>query len=154
MELSSNITFLEASILLLLAVPGLFVKSKKNRYYFWYSLFLIVYISLLRRTPGHFQPPRFTFAKLTFMSALLNTLFYIPLGFFCRKKYWLPFALSLAVEIIQHFAGMGMFDITDIVFNCLGAGCGMMLHVLCQRFPNQIQNGPEVSYAAASKEEM
>ena len=72
---------------------------------------------------------------------VVNVALFIPYGILAReitrKKLLFPLlsgiAVSLAIELIQLFTEVGIFDINDIMYNVLGvlAGCGIC--VLCNK---------------------
>ena len=104
-----------------------------------YSVFLILYITLLRRAPGYDENVRLTLKFLPnaglWAGDLLNLVLYIPLGWTAQKclrssKKKVIFgglALSVCCEEIQYITTRGYADVNDILFNTLGATIGARL---------------------------
>lgn len=73
------------------------------------------------------------FSTFNIRLALINTIVFIPLGFFYKdlfdKKIFLFLFLSLAplFELLQVVAKTGVFDITTIIFNEIGLLIGILL---------------------------
>lgn len=75
---------------------------------------------------------------------LLNILLFVPLGFllptmtkFFRKFIvvtFFGFMASLAIETIQFFTSLGIFDIDDLLNNTLGAFVGYILFFFCIKY--------------------
>ena len=103
-----------------------------------YSVFLILYITLLRRAPGYNENIRLHL-KLwpnagVWAGNLLNLILYVPFSWTSRR--WKPnrkrivviaFILSVGCEVLQFATGRGMTDVNDILFNTLGAAVGVWL---------------------------
>ena len=101
-------------------------------------MFLILYITLLRRAPGYNENIR-VHLKLwpnagVWAGNLLNLILYIPFGW--TGQGWksngkrivvAAFLLSVGCEVLQYFTGRGMADVNDILFNTLGAAAGIWL---------------------------
>ncbi len=80
------------------------------------------------------------------MNLLINIVLFVPWGIFLGKKLekwdgyrWtvvgiLGMILSLCYELIQHFAGIGCFDVDDIVLNCVGTLLGYGLFVVYHNY--------------------
>lgn len=104
-----------------------------------YSVFLILYITLLRRAPGYDENIRLTLKLLPnaglWAGNLLNLVLYIPLGWTAQKYLQRPrgkvifgaLALSVCCEGIQYITTRGYADVNDILFNALGAAIGACL---------------------------
>lgn len=104
-----------------------------------YSVFLILYITLLRRAPGYDENIRLTLKFLPnaglWAGNLLNLVLYIPLGWMAQKYLQRPrgkvifgaLALSVCCEGIQYITTRGYADVNDILFNALGAAIGACL---------------------------
>ena len=110
-----------------------------------YSVFLVLYITLLRCAPGYDEEIRW---HLSFWSGaglwagnLLNLALFLPLGWTAagltkrRIKGILlvvlcAFALSLCCETTQYLLGRGQADSNDIFFNTLGAAVGAVLRAV------------------------
>ena len=103
-----------------------------------YSVFLILYITLLRRAPGY-NENIWLHLKLwpdagVWAGNLLNLALYIPFGWTSQR--WKPnrkriivaaFMISVCCEVLQYFTGRGMADVNDVLFNALGAAVGIWL---------------------------
>ena len=140
--ISGNLSALEAAALLVLAVLAWLARKQFRMLPAIYSMFLVLYITLLRRAPGYDEEIRW---HLAFWSGvglwagnLLNLALFVPLGWTaaglakCRAKGILfvvlfAFTLSLCCEIAQYLLGRGQADSNDIFFNTLGAAVGAAL---------------------------
>lgn len=140
--ISGNLSALEAVALLVLAVLAWLTRKRFPILPVVYSVFLVLYITLLRRAPGYDEEIRW---HLAFWSGvglwagnLLNLALFVPLGWTaaglakCRAKGILfvvlfAFTLSLCCEIAQYLLGRGQADSNDIFFNTLGAAVGAVL---------------------------
>lgn len=140
--ISGNLSALEAAALLVLAVLAWLARKQFPMLPAIYSVFLVLYITLLRRAPGYDEEIRW---HLAFWSGvglwagnLLNLALFVPLGWTaaglakCRAKGILfvvlfAFTLSLCCEIAQYLLGRGQADSNDIFFNTLGAAVGAVL---------------------------
>lgn len=140
--ISGNLSALEAAALLVLAVLAWLARKQFPMLPAIYSVFLVLYITLLRRAPGYDEEIRW---HLAFWSGvglwagnLLNLALFVPLGWTaaglakCRAKGILfvvlfAFTLSLCCEIAQYLLGRGQADSNDIFFNTLGAAVGAAL---------------------------
>lgn len=140
--ISGNLSALEAAALLVLAVLAWLARKQFRMLPAIYSVFLVLYITLLRRSPGYDEEIRW---HLAFWSGvglwagnLLNLALFVPLGWTaaglakCRAKGILfvvlfAFTLSLCCEIAQYLLGRGQADSNDIFFNTLGAAVGAAL---------------------------
>ena len=103
-----------------------------------YCVFLILYITLLRRAPGYNESIRLRL-KLwpnagVWAGNLLNLILYIPYGATSwqwrregKKIVAVGFALSVFCEVLQYLTGRGMADVNDMLFNTLGAAVGVWL---------------------------
>lgn len=79
-----------------------------------------------------------------FEEILLNILLFVPFGFllptmakFFRKLIvtgLLGFLTSVAIETIQFFTGLGIFDIDDLLNNTIGALAGYILFFFCIKY--------------------
>lgn len=135
---SANLTVPEIAILIVLGLLA-WLNRKDNQ---WlpttYSVFLILYITLLRRAPGYNESIRLHL-KLwpnagVWAGDFLNLILYVPFGWTSRR--WKPnrkriviiaFILSVCCEVLQYFTGRGMADVNDVLFNTLGAVVGVWL---------------------------
>ena len=126
-------------------------KVRKKNYYIplIYSIFLIIYITLLRRTPGYDEHLRLKIGRweeADFLAGvILNTFLYIPLGYtgyICRKRIenkklkkgsvvinsvLMGICLSICCEILQYFTKRGWADINDVLFNIIGTITGVVI---------------------------
>ena len=103
-----------------------------------YCVFLILYITLLRRAPGYNESIRLRL-KLwpnagVWAGNLLNLIRYVPYGVTSwqwkregKKIVVAGFALSVFCEVLQYLTGRGMADVNDVLFNTLGAAVGVWL---------------------------
>lgn len=152
-----NLSYGEAVCLLALAVLVWLLCKRVPWAVVAYSVFLILYITLLRRSPGTtgiwLIQPRSLVNPAELAAATLNALLYFPLGMTGarfwreavlprnasqrRRKYrkWLSWglliigslALSVACEVIQYYTGCGWADINDVLANVFGMVLGMIL---------------------------
>ena len=140
--ISGNLSALEAAALLVLAVLAWLARKQFRMLPAIYSMFLVLYITMLRRAPGYDEEIRW---HLAFWSGvglwagnLLNLALFVPLGWTAagltkrRAKGILfvvlfAFTLSLCCEIAQYLLGRGQADSNDIFFNTLGAAVGAAL---------------------------
>ena len=75
---------------------------------------------------------------------ILNILLFVPFGFLFptmlkkMRKFFiivpLGLALSLMVETVQFFTGLGIFDVDDLLNNTIGAWCGYILFFFCIKY--------------------
>ena len=133
---SANLTVPE--IVILVAIGLLAWLNRKDKHWLptAYSVFLILYITLLRRAPGYNENIRLHL-KLwpnagVWAGNLLNLILYVPFGW--TSQVWKPnrkrivvaaSILSVCCEVIQYFTGRGMAEVNDILFNTLGAAVGI-----------------------------
>ena len=140
--ISGNLSALEAAALLVLAVLAWLARKQFPMIPAIYSVFLVLYITLLRRAPGYDEEIRW---HLAFWSGvglwagnLLNLALFVPLGWTAagltkrRAKGILfvvlfAFTLSLCSEIAQYLLRRGQADSSEIVFTTLGAAVGAAL---------------------------
>ena len=140
--IGGNLSALEAVALLVLAVLVWLARKRLPMLPVVYSVFLVLYITLLRRAPGYDEEIRWHLALWSgaglWAGNLLNLALFLPLGWTaaglakCRVKGILfvvlfAFALSLCCEIAQYLLGRGQADSNDIFFNTLGAAVGAAL---------------------------
>ena len=104
----------------------------------FYGVFLILYITLLRREPGYNENIRL-YLKLwpdadVWAGNLLNVVLYIPFGWAIQRwkqsrkiSTGSAFLLSVCCELLQYVAGRGMTDVNDILFNTIGSVVGVYL---------------------------
>ena len=104
----------------------------------FYGVFLILYITLLRREPGYNENIRL-YLKLwpdadVWDGNLLNVVLYIPFGWAVQRwkqsrkiSIGSAFLLSACCELLQYVAGRGMTDVNDILFNTIGSVVGVYL---------------------------
>ena len=134
----SNLTAAECVVLVVLGLAALIMRKKKPWLQVIYSVFLILYITLLRRAPGYNESIKLHL-KLwpnagVWAGNFLNLFLYVPFGWTSqwlkqnKKKIIIAaFALSMCCELLQYFTGRGMADVNDILFNTLGAAAGVWL---------------------------
>lgn len=104
----------------------------------FYGVFLILYITLLRREPGYNENIRL-YLKLwpdadVWAGNLLNVVLYIPFGWAIQRWKQIrkistgsAFLLSVCCELLQYVTGRGMTDVNDILFNTIGSVVGVYL---------------------------
>lgn len=136
---SLNMTPAELAFLVLLGVLAWGGRRMLPWLPMGYSVFLILYITLLRRTPRYDENIRLTLKFLPnaglWAGNLLNLVLYIPLGWTAQKcllrsKKKVIFGglvLSVCCEGIQYITTRGYADVNDILFNTLGATIGARL---------------------------
>lgn len=135
---SANLSIGECVILIALGLLAWLNRKDKQWFPTAYSIFLILYITLLRRAPGYNENIRLHLKLLpnagVWAGNLLNLILYVPFGWtsqrwkLSRKKIVIAaFMLSVGCEVLQYFTGRGMADINDILFNTLGAAVGIWL---------------------------
>ena len=135
---SANLTVPEIVILIALGLLAWLNRKEKSWLPTAYSVFLILYITLLRRAPGYNENIRLHL-KLwpnagVWAGNLLNLILYVPFGWTsqrCKpngKRIAIAaFILSVGCEVLQYFTGRGMADVNDVLFNTLGAAVGVWL---------------------------
>lgn len=135
---SANLTIPEIAILVAIGLLAWLNRKEKSWIPTAYSVFLIFYITLLRRALGYNENIRLHL-KLwpnagVWAGNLLNLILYIPFGWTSqrckpnRKRIVVvSFILSLCCEVLQYFTGRGMADVNDMLFNTLGAAVGIWL---------------------------
>lgn len=135
---SANLTVGECVILIVLGLLAWFNRKDRQWLPTAYSVFLILYITLLRRAPGYNENIRLHL-KLwpnagVWAGNLLNLILYVPFGWTSqrwkanRKRIVIAaFMLSVCCEVLQYVTGRGMADVNDILFNTLGTAVGIWL---------------------------
>jgi|GEM_PF-1604783 len=127
------------AVLFLLSVLG---TKKQNRILLALYGAGILYLTLLSRAPGTrrisltpFWSYRLLPGSLYFQRQVMNNiLLFIPVGIFLYRlrpkssTFYLPFLVSLGVEVLQLLTGRGLFEIDDLISNTLGGliGCAAM----------------------------
>ena len=139
-SIALNGSFFEALILIGIGA-FVFIRFKERRHVcIWYSIFLIVYITLLRREPGEQRIVRMNLEIIgdasTMAGNLLNVILYIPFGWSMQKlKKSLRVTVisgcvfSFLCELLQFITKRGWADINDLIFNTLGAFCGGLMMI-------------------------
>ena len=135
---SANLTVTEIVILVVLGLLAWFNRKEKSWLPTAYSVFLILYITFLRRAPGYNENIRLHLKLWSnagvWAGNLLNLILYVPFGWTSQR--WKPnrkkivivaFVLSVCCEILQYATGRGMADVNDILFNTVGAAVGIWL---------------------------
>lgn len=137
-SISANLSIDECVVLIAIGLLAWLNRKEKSWLSVAYSVFLILYITLLHRVPGYNESIRLHL-KLwpnagVWAGNLLNLILYIPFGWTSRR--WKPyrkkivvaaFVLSVCCEVLQYFMGRGMADVNDVLFNTLGAAAGVWL---------------------------
>lgn len=135
---SANLTVPEIAILVVIWLLAWLNRKDKQWFPTAYSVFMILYITLLRRAPGYNENIRLHL-KLwpnagVWAGNLLNLILYVPFGWTSQR--WKPnrkrivvaaLMLSVCCEVLQYFTGRGMADVNDVLFNTLGAAVGIWL---------------------------
>ena len=135
---SANLSIPEIFLLLLLAIIAWHASKEHHSFPLVYSVFLILYITLLRRAPGFNESIRLRLKLWSnagvWAGNLLNLILYVPYGATCwqwrregKKIVAVGFALSVFCEGLQYLTGRGMADVNDVFFNTLGAAVGVWL---------------------------
>lgn len=138
-----NLSFIEVIILLLLIYVACRLKHKIPWSIVAYNTFLILYITLLRRSSGYnetnFIRIHFRMNAIVLVGDFLNLFLYMPFGWSVAiwktekaEKLWVwiiffGFMLSVFCEGMQFLTGRGMADINDVLFNTFGTGVGVWL---------------------------
>ena len=140
--ISGNLSALEAAAPRVLAVLTGLAHKQFPMIPAIYSVFLVLYITLLRRAPGYDEEIRwhlaFWLGAGLWAGNLLNLTLFLPLGWAAaglskrRAKgivlvVLCAFALSLCCETARYLLGRGQADSNDIFFNTLGAAVGAAL---------------------------
>lgn len=134
----ANLTVVEAIILAVLGLTGVLVRKKVGWAATAYSIFLIFYITLLRREPGYQESillrPQLYLNLGNWVGNLLNLLLYIPFGWAVERwkknskvVIWSALGLSVFCEATQYLTAKGQADINDVLFNTVGAVAGACL---------------------------
>lgn len=135
---SANLSLSEIILLVLLGTIAWHNRKGKQWLPVAYCVFLILYITLLRRAPGYNESIRLRL-KLwpntgVWAGDLLNLLLYVPYGVTSwqwkqegKKTVAIGFVLSVFCEVMQYLTGRGMADVNDVLFNTLGAAVGVWL---------------------------
>lgn len=143
-----NITEKELLFLILVSCVVWKLRKKKPCISVIYSIFLIIYITLIRRAPGYIEPVRFHIGEWKeagfWAGGILNILLYVPFGYTCyryitgmrkvekeqyvmRNIVLVGACLSIACEMTQYITKRGCADINDVLFNILGIIVGVAL---------------------------
>lgn len=135
---SANLSLSELVLLVLLGTIAWHDRKEHPSFPLVYSVFLILYITLLRRAPGYNESIRLRL-KLwpnagVWAGNLLNLILYVPYGVTSwqwkrkeKKIVTVGLALSVACEVLQYLTRRGMADVNDVLFNTLGAAVGVWL---------------------------
>lgn len=135
---SANLTVGEGVILIFLGLMAWLNRRDKKWFPTAYSVFLIFYITLLRRAPGYNENIRLHLKlwsnAVVWAGNLLNLILYVPFGWTGqrwktdrRRIVAAAFLLSVCCEELQYFTGRGMADVNDVLFNTLGAVVGVWI---------------------------
>lgn len=149
--ITANLTGTELAVIVLawaaLALLGRW-HGRPKEYYSWLdaaaSVFLVVYITLLRRAPGYQRQVRWlpVMADEHFSLAMMagygmNILLYLPVGMALaqlaplrrrrRLVLMICLALSLSCEALQYATTRGMADGMDVLCNLAGAEIGIFI---------------------------
>lgn len=140
-----NITIKELLFLILISCIVWKLRKKKPCISVIYSIFLIIYITLIRRAPGYIEPVRFHIGEWKeagfWAGGILNILLYTPLGCTCyihikkknkneqnimRNIILVGMCLSITCEVAQYITKRGCADINDVLFNVIGVIAGVV----------------------------
>lgn len=89
-----------------------------------------------------FSEPLVVNGDIVFAEMGFNLLVFIPFGvcFPLIRKEWsfwkilgCGFLLSFLYESLQYILTIGMADVTDLIFNTLGAGLGLLVYLLFKK---------------------
>ena len=132
-----KLTFEEVLLLISAGAVSMYGRRKWKTLPFLYSIFLIVYITLLRRSPGYREEIQLHLQLWanagTLAGNVWNVLLYLPFGLTAakvwKKKDWAGIALmgaglSSLCEFLQFWTARGMADLNDIFSNGIGAATG------------------------------
>lgn len=80
----------------------------------------------------------------SFGNLIGNVVAFIPFGFLlpngwdATKKFWvcllLGFLLVLGIELFQLFSAFGVFDVDDVLLNCVGVTLGFIFYKMLKLF--------------------
>lgn len=141
---SVNLSVTEIILLSIMAVIAWRIRINYKSAPAVYSVFLILYITLLRREPGYEEIIRLNIEWFPNVGVIvgnfLNFLLYIPFGWAvsywkaqtCQEISWwkiTAFGLSFSIlcELTQYLTHRGCADVNDIVFNTIGTMAGIWL---------------------------
>lgn len=135
---SANLSLLEIILLALLGTIAWHNRKGKQWLPPIYCVFLILYITLLRRAPGYNECIRLRLKLrpnvVVWAGNLLNLVLYVPYGVTSwqwkregKKVVAVGLALSVSCEVLQYLTGRGMADVNDVLFNTLGAAVGVWI---------------------------
>lgn len=135
---SANLSLLEIILLALLGTIAWHNRKGKQWLPVAYCVFLILYITLLRRASGYNESIRLRLKLCpnagVWAGNLLNLLLYVPYGTTSwqwrregKKIVAVGFALSVFCEVLQYLTGRSMADVNDVLFNTLGTLTGMCI---------------------------
>ena len=71
---------------------------------------------------------------------MFNILLFVPFGAILyrlrkhAKVLLVAVAVSVGIEVVQYFMGIGLCELDDVVSNCLGAGMGMLIAYIWSEF--------------------
>lgn len=139
-KIKSNLTIGEC--LFLMTLFGITMKTKKSypKIQVAYSVFLILYITVLRRAPIYDNDIQLKIRIFpdfdTFIGNMLNIALFVPLGFATRTCFGkgtlknicytvVGLSLSFFCESVQYFTNRGWAETNDILFNTIGTIVGL-----------------------------
>lgn len=137
-DIRGNLTVYEAVVLMMTALGSWRCHGKNRVIPVGYSIFLILYITLLRRAPEYNEAIRYHISSLpdvkVWTGNLLNVILYVPLGgtiynmvASIKGTAFAALLSSVLCEMIQYFTHRGVADINDVLFNVIGACAGVLL---------------------------
>lgn len=136
-SVQGNLTITEVILLIGAGAISLYGRRKYKVLPFLYGVFLIVYITLLRRMPGYREEIRFQLQLWNSAGILAgnvwNVLLYFPFGWAAtrvwKKMDWtritlMGIVLSGLCELLQFLTACGTADLNDLFSNGIGAAAG------------------------------
>ncbi len=136
-SVQGNLTFEEVLLLISAGAVSMYGRRKWKTLPFLYSIFLIVYITLLRRSPGYQEEIQLHLQLWanagTLAGNVWNVLLYLPFGWTAAKVWekmdWIGImltgvGLSCLCEFLQFWTARGTADLNDILSNGIGAATG------------------------------
>lgn len=121
--------------------------------YLFYSVYLfLLFIVLFGKARNYhsysLEPWDFlVWNRTTLTEALLNVIYFIPLGVLFRlgSKWWefflISFLVILGVETIQYVFSIGTFAVSDILLNLLGCSIGAIFY---QKLANRMAENKKI----------
>ncbi len=136
-------------IAIILVIFSGFIEVKMNWLMLVIYIGVIVYFTLMYRESGGTQAfllrsySRFFINAEIRASIIKNIWLFVPLGSIlsrlCSRKtvLFVPIILSIIIEIVQYFTGMGLCELDDVISNGLGSAIGYGMNNLVQMIRRQ-----------------